>query len=120
MCAVIEIAQQRLKEVPQLPELLGAQDLAGVEHDCFQARPLVGHPRRGTGHLTAETVQRVGQAAGELADLIPQRPGADQQRPFDGPQTSGLPALQVSGGGQTGGLHQAPTHVGVGEINVAI
>ncbi|GAB0061409.1 hypothetical protein IBA8401_24360 [Pseudomonas syringae] len=39
MCAVIEIAQQRLKEIPQLPELLGAQDLAGVEHDCFQARP---------------------------------------------------------------------------------
>lgn len=39
MRAVVKIAQQRLKEVPQLPELLGAQNLAGIEHHRFQARP---------------------------------------------------------------------------------
>src|SRR5471032_1951668 len=120
MGAVIEAFQDRLEELAQLLELVGMAQGAGIEDDGLEFRPLFGNPGRGAWLLGAEAVQRVGQALGKKPDMVGQGACADQQRPFDGAQTPGLPAFQTDRRWQPNGADQTPADVGVGKIDIAV
>jgi hypothetical protein len=81
--AVIEVFHQRLEEFAQLFELIGVQQIAGVEHHGFEFRAVTGNPRRRHRRLGAVAVDRVGQAVGKGANFLRQRPATDQQRTVD-------------------------------------
>ncbi|MCY1457284.1 hypothetical protein D9M71_745690 [compost metagenome] len=120
MRTVVEVFHQRLEKLAKLLELIGVQQVTGVEHHGLEFRSVAGNPGRGHRRLGAVAVDRVGQAVGEGADVFRQRPAADQQRTFHGPQPACLPALQSSRCRQPQGADQAMADGRIGEVDIAV
>ena len=80
MGAMFEIAQQRLEKFAQLLELIGVQQLAGIEHHRLELWPLAWNPRRGVQGFGAVAEYGIGEFAGKLVHEACQR----SSRPGDG------------------------------------
>lgn len=120
VCAGLEVFHQRLEKFAQLLELVGLQEVAGVEHHGLEPGAVAGNPGGGEGRIGAVAVDALGQPRGDGADLLGQRAAADQQRPLDRTHAAGLPALQTHRRRQAKGPDQAVADGRVGEVDVAI
>ncbi|MNP22957.1 hypothetical protein D3C76_1156480 [compost metagenome] len=120
MRTVFEVFHQRLEKLTQLLELIGVQQVTGVEHHGLEFRSVAGNPGRGHRRLGAVAVDCVGQTVGESADVFGQRPASNQQGAFYRSQPARLPALQSGRCRQPQGADQAMADGRIGEVDIAV
>lgn len=120
MGAVVEVFQQGLEELAQLLELVGVQQITGIEQHGLELGAMPGNPRLGHQRFGAVAVDLLGQFVGEGVDLAGQRAAAEQQCTVHRPQPTGFPAFQADRRRQAKGADHAVAEGRVGEVDIAV